>query len=137
MLMAPNAGQGGGRGRKVFRKGVGRGRKGVRMGGGGTVLVEASWWLDTALVQGRGFRHFRVLQTGPNMANNNVLACAGIELYGVLETAGAPPAAPNPAAATRVRLGRGFIMLLQHLRSRVKVGSYAIQLLPMIASDGP
>jgi ubiquitin len=126
MLMAPNAGQGGGRGRKGFRKGVGRGRKGVRMGGGGTVLVEASWWLDTALVQGRGFRHFRVLQTGPNMANNNVLACAGIELYGVLETAGAPPAAPNPAAATRVRLGRGFIMLHQHLRSRVKVGSYAI-----------
>ena len=107
------------------------------MGGGGTKLVEASWWLDTALVQGRGFRHFRVLQTGPNMANNYVLACAGIELYGMLETTAPPPAAPDPAAATRVRLGGRFTMLLQHLRSRVEVGSYAIQLLPLMASDGP
>ena len=139
MPMAPNAGQRGQKGRQLRQRqrGVNKGGRGVWMGGGGTKLVEASWWLDTALVQGRGFRHFRVLQTGPNMANNNVLACAGIELYGMLETTAPPPAASDPAAATRVRLGGRFTMLLQHLRSRVEVGSYAIQLLPLMASDGP
>jgi hypothetical protein len=56
-------------------------------------------------VQGRGFRHFRIVQTGPNLGGNNVLVCAGIELYGVLETAPKPlETAPRAAAALRARL---------------------------------
>ncbi len=44
----------------------------------------AAWPLDAAAVGGRAFRHFRILQTGPNSSGNNHLMCGGIELYGVL-----------------------------------------------------
>ena len=44
----------------------------------------AAWPLDAAAVGGRAFRHFRILQTGPNSSGSNYLMCAGIELYGVL-----------------------------------------------------
>ena len=44
----------------------------------------AAWPLDAAAVGGRAFRHFRILQTGPNTAGHNLLMCAGIELYGAL-----------------------------------------------------
>jgi hypothetical protein len=44
----------------------------------------AAWPLDAAAVGGRAFRHFRILQTGPNSSGDNHLMCAGIELYGVL-----------------------------------------------------
>ena len=102
-------------------------------GNAAPALAEASWKLEPALVQGRGFRHFRILQTGPNLGGTNVLACAGIELYGVLETSGAvsgadSPAIPaalgsHPATAAHVRGWRAFTSLLQQLRSRVEVGS--------------
>jgi hypothetical protein len=102
-------------------------------GNAAPALAEASWKLEPALVQGRGFRHFRILQTGPNLGGTNVLACAGIELYGVLETSGAvsgadSPAIPaalgsHPATAAHVRAWRAFTSLLQQLRSRVEVGS--------------
>ena len=98
-------------------------------GNAAPALAEASWKLEHALVQGRGFRHFRIVQTGPNLGGTNVLACAGIELYGVLETAPKPPeTAPKAAAALRARLRtaehagpQAFTELLQHLRSRVQV----------------
>jgi hypothetical protein len=98
-------------------------------GNAAPALAEASWKLEPALVQGRGFRHFRIVQTGPNLGGTNVLACAGIELYGVLETAPKPlDAAPKAAAALRTRLRtaahagpQAFTELLQHLRSRVRV----------------
>ena len=35
------------------------------------------------------YRHFRIYQTGNNSSNNNTLICTGIELYGVLLSAGA------------------------------------------------
>ncbi len=47
-------------------------------------LAETDWAIATAVVGGRFFRHFRVLQTGPNSSGSNHLNCAGIELYGVL-----------------------------------------------------
>ena len=47
----------------------------------------AAWPLDAAAVAGRSFRHFRIVQTGPNSSNLNHLMCAGIELYGVLTDA--------------------------------------------------
>jgi hypothetical protein len=47
----------------------------------------AAWPLDAAAVAGRSFRHFRIVQTGPNSAGTNHLMCAGIELYGVLTDA--------------------------------------------------
>ena len=31
-----------------------------------------------------GFRHFRILQTGPNSSANDCLFCCGVELYGIL-----------------------------------------------------
>ena len=96
--------------------------------------------LEPALVQGRGFRHFRILQTGPNLGGTNVLACAGIELYGVLETAGTVSAADSPAipaalgshpASASQRGWRAFTSLLQQLRPRVEVGLQW----PLIATD--
>lgn len=39
----------------------------------------AAWPVDAG---GKAFRHFRILQTGPNRSNTNHLMCAGIELYG-------------------------------------------------------
>ena len=47
----------------------------------------AAWPLDAAAVAGCSFRHFRIVQTGPNSSNLNHLMCAGIELYGVLTDA--------------------------------------------------
>ncbi len=47
----------------------------------------AAWPLDAAAVAGRSFRHFRIVQTGPNSSGTNHLVCAGIELYGVLTDA--------------------------------------------------
>jgi hypothetical protein len=48
----------------------------------------AAWPLDAAAVAGRSFRHFRIVQTGPNSFNgHNHLMCTGIELYGVLTDA--------------------------------------------------
>jgi hypothetical protein len=56
----------------------------------------ATWALDADVVGGRSFRHFRIRQTGYNSGNtgtgcrgNNLLHCAGIELYGTLRRAGA------------------------------------------------
>jgi hypothetical protein len=52
---------------------------------GGQPMSVAAWPLDAAAVGGRAFRHFRILQTGPNSSSgNNHLLCTGIELYGVL-----------------------------------------------------
>jgi hypothetical protein len=34
--------------------------------------------------QGGGFRHFRIIQTGPNSRGRHYLFCAGLELYGEL-----------------------------------------------------
>ncbi len=47
-------------------------------------MQEADWAIAAAVVGGRFFRHFRVLQTGPNSNGYHDLSCAGIELYGVL-----------------------------------------------------
>jgi hypothetical protein len=46
-------------------------------------MAEAAWSVEPV---GEGHRHFRVLQTGPNADPPfpNILACAGIELYGTL-----------------------------------------------------
>ena len=44
----------------------------------------AHWPLDAAVVAGRAFRHFRIVQTGKNSSNDDYLCCAGIELYGLL-----------------------------------------------------
>ncbi len=49
--------------------------------------IVAAWPLDAEAVAGRSFRHFRILQTGPNSNGNHYLMCAGIELYGVLTDA--------------------------------------------------
>ena len=51
----------------------------------------ASFALEPAVVQGRSFRHFRILQTGPPDggrlgSSSHHLFCNGIELYGLLET---------------------------------------------------
>ena len=35
------------------------------------------------------YRHFRIYQTGKNSSNNDCLMCTGIEVYGVLPSAGA------------------------------------------------
>ena len=43
----------------------------------------AAWPLEPATVQGRSFRHFRIVQTGKNSSNYDFLMCTGIELYGV------------------------------------------------------
>ena len=43
------------------------------------------WAVDGA--EGEGYRHFRVIQTGENSFGNNMLFCAGIELYGWLRGA--------------------------------------------------
>ena len=48
-------------------------------------MATAAWPLEPGTVQGRAFRHFRVLQTGKNAGNHDFLMCAGIELYGVLQ----------------------------------------------------
>ena len=48
-------------------------------------MATAAWPLEPGTVQGRAFRHFRILQTGRNAAGNEHLCCAGIELYGVLQ----------------------------------------------------
>jgi hypothetical protein len=47
----------------------------------------AAWPLDAAAVAGCSFRHFRIVQTGPNSSGDSYLMCAGIELYGVLTDA--------------------------------------------------
>ena len=48
----------------------------------------AAWPLDAAAVAGRSFRHFRIVQAGPNSSGQyNHLMCAGIELYGVVTDA--------------------------------------------------
>jgi len=47
----------------------------------------AAWPLDAEAVAGRSFRHFRIVQTGPNSSGDSYLMCAGIELYGVLTDA--------------------------------------------------
>ena len=54
---------------------------------GDAPMSVAAWPLDAAAVAGRSFRHFRIVQTGPNSSNINHLMCAGIELYGVLTDA--------------------------------------------------
>ena len=56
---------------------------------GDAPMSVAAWPLDAAAVAGRSFRHFRIVQTGPNSSgnNNNNLMCTGIELYGVLTDA--------------------------------------------------
>ena len=41
----------------------------------------ASWPIEA---EGKAFRHFRILQTGPNSSNGNHVMCTGIELYGTL-----------------------------------------------------
>ena len=48
----------------------------------------AFWALDAACVGGDSFRFFRLLQTGPSSSSTakNCLRCAGIELYGGLDT---------------------------------------------------
>ena len=46
-----------------------------------TSHAEASWAAEGG--DGVSFRCFRVLQHGENAAYNDVLCCAGIELYGV------------------------------------------------------
>ena len=46
-------------------------------------MATASWPLATA----RSFRHFRIVQTGPNAVGDHQLTCAGIELYGTLRQA--------------------------------------------------
>ena len=44
-------------------------------------FATAGW----AVEGGKGsFSQFRVLQTGPNSSQHNILACAGLELYGTL-----------------------------------------------------
>ena len=60
--------------------------------------AQAQFSLDAAIVAGRAFRYFRLLQTGPPSAGggvlsasggcgtSNVLHCAGLELYGGLDT---------------------------------------------------
>jgi hypothetical protein len=50
-------------------------------------LSVAAWPLDAVAVAGRSFRHFRIVQTGPNSSGDCYLLCAGIELYGVLTDA--------------------------------------------------
>ena len=32
-----------------------------------------------------GFRYFRLVQTGPNSSDNNILSIAGLEFYGILK----------------------------------------------------
>ncbi len=44
----------------------------------------AHWPLDAAVVAGRAFRHFRIVQTGKSSGGYDHLCCAGIELYGLL-----------------------------------------------------
>ena len=44
-------------------------------------MSTAAWEVEAG---GRAFRHFRILQTGPNSAGTQQLRCAGIELYGTL-----------------------------------------------------
>ena len=48
---------------------------------GGEAFSVASWPIEA---EGKAFRHFRILQTGPNSSNHNNLMCTGIELYGTL-----------------------------------------------------
>jgi len=43
----------------------------------------ASWPIDNTSAD--EFRHFRILQTGPNSSGDHHLMCAGIELYGTLQ----------------------------------------------------
>ena len=50
----------------------------------GRPMSVAHWPLDAAVVAGRAFRHFRIVQTGKNSSGNDHLHCAGIELYGLL-----------------------------------------------------
>ena len=47
----------------------------------------AAWPLDAGTVDGRSFRHFRILQTGKDSNGHDFLMCAGIELYGLLQDA--------------------------------------------------
>ena len=42
-------------------------------------MSTAAWPVDAG---GKAFRHFRILQTGPNSSGHHYLMCAGIELYG-------------------------------------------------------
>ena len=42
-------------------------------------MATAAWPVEGAT---EAFRHFRILQTGPNASGYNSLMCAGIELYG-------------------------------------------------------
>ena len=46
-------------------------------------MSTATWMVEAA----GAFRHFRILQTGPNAGGNQQLFCAGIELYGTLRAA--------------------------------------------------
>ena len=42
-------------------------------------MATAAWPVEGAT---EAFRHFRILQTGKNAYGDNLLLCAGIELYG-------------------------------------------------------
>ena len=48
-----------------------------------TAMATASWPVEAA----GAFRHFRILQIGPNANGGQSLHCAGIELYGTLRAA--------------------------------------------------
>ena len=67
----------------------------VHAGQPNALMSVAAWPLDAGVVAGRSFRHFRIVQTGAsssavttgaaaNRSGTYVLACTGIELYGVL-----------------------------------------------------
>lgn len=48
--------------------------------------ITADWSIEETEVSVIGYRYFRILQNGLNWGGNHVLACSGIELYGVLFT---------------------------------------------------
>ena len=51
-----------------------------------SAMSEAAWPVEPT-ADGIAYRHFRILQTGPNSSGNTHLMCAGIELYGKLTPA--------------------------------------------------
>jgi len=53
-----------------------------------------AWPLPAEAVQGRSFRHFRILQTGQNSSNHQHLMCSGIEMYGLFDGPVGAPTAP-------------------------------------------
>jgi hypothetical protein len=47
-------------------------------------LAVGAWKIESWRDHPHGFRHFRIVQSGPNSESSNHLICSGIEIYGLL-----------------------------------------------------